>query len=132
MGWSGVHEAADAAVLDQRGVSAPGTVVQVKYKSASYGPNGGYTHWTDVTVAFTDARGTRVRATREGAFDTQLGDRFPIVYDPADPANARWATSADRGGLSWNYASIDLAASLLLGASALWKVVRRRRTTRSP
>jgi hypothetical protein len=97
----------------------------------SDGPTGGYTNWTDVTVAFTDTRGIPVHATHEGADSTQVGDRFRIVYDPADPTNLRWDTSTDEAQLRWSYAALDLAASVLLVACALWVTFRRRRATRA-
>jgi hypothetical protein len=130
-GWLALSAAGDAAVLDQRGVSAPGTVVGVEHKSTPNG-TGGYINWTAVTVTFTDTRRARVRASHEGSSDTQVGDRFQVVYDPAHPSNIRWDTSTDEAGLNWAYAAVYLGGSLLCVAGALWKVVRRHRATRGP
>ena len=126
-----MQAAEHAAVLDQRGVSAPGTVVGVEHHLMDNGPNGGYTKWTVVTVAFSDARGTRVRATQEGSESTQVGDRFQIVYDPAGPGNVRWSTSTNVAAEDWFWTAFYLGGSVLCAAIALWKVVRRRRATRA-
>jgi len=129
--WFGMRKAADAAVLDQRGVSAPGIVVQVDHNMVSNGPIGGYTKRTDVTVAFTDTRGTRVRATQEGSESTKVGDRFRILYDPVDPSNIRWDTSANVAAEDWVWAAISLGESVLCVTGALWKVARRRHAPRA-
>jgi hypothetical protein len=84
-------------------------------------------------VAFTDATGTQVRATREGDDSTKVGDRLQIVYDPRNPTHARWDTSVDEAPREWIVAAVSLAMSFGLLIASLRAAHRRRgRSTPQP
>jgi hypothetical protein len=112
---TGIKERGTSADLDRRGVPAAATVVAVTHSSISslYGPQ---RERTDVTVAFTDARGTARRATQEGQDSTQVGDRLQILYDPQEPTHVRWDTAIDETAL-------DLGFGVISGACALGMMI---------
>ena len=81
----GARSAEVSADLTSRGVHAEATVVAVTQQIEDIEPSGGTRQWTDVTVSFIDAQGSRVRATREGSDSAKVGEKLRIVYDPQDP-----------------------------------------------
>ena len=123
----GVRSEEVSADLSSRGVRAEATVVAVVHQIEDIEPSGGTRQWTDVTVAFTDAQGSRVRATREGSDSAKVGDKFRIVYDPQDPARVGWGTAVDEGGLDWISAAMSLLACVV-ALAAVFRDVRRRKT----
>src|ERR671929_2189242 len=81
LGILGTQKMALSAELNRRGEPAEATVVAVEHRSMNIF-NGGLREWTDVTVAFNDARGTPVRATRQGPKSATIGEKVRVVYDP--------------------------------------------------
>jgi hypothetical protein len=123
----GARSAGVSADLTRRGVHTEGTVVAVTQQIEDVEPFGGVRQWTDVTVTFIDAQGSRVRATREGSDSAKVGEKLRIVYDPQDPAHVDWSTAVDEGPLDWAFAATSLLTCLALLAAA-FRDVRRRKT----
>jgi hypothetical protein len=84
--------------LDRRGEPAVGTVVEVDDDSRCFASIGAARCSTriDVTVTYTDARGTPRRATRRGSEADRVGEAKAIVYDPIDPTHVRWGQDDNR------------------------------------
>ena len=123
----GARSAEVSADLTSRGVPAEATVVAVTQQTEDIEPPGGIRQWTDVTVTFIDAQGSRVRATREGSDSAKVGEKLRIVYDPQDPAHVGWGTAVDEGPLDWICAAVSLLAGLA-ALAAVFRDVRRRKT----
>ena len=124
----GARSAEASAGLTSRGVPAEATVVAVTQQIEDIEPFGGPRQWTDVTVTFIDAQGSRVRATREGSDSAKVGEKLRIVYDPQDPAHVDWGTAVDEGPLDWAFAAVSLLGCLAAALAAVFRDVRRRRT----
>ena len=122
----GARSAEASAGLTSRGVPAEATVVAVTQQIEDIEPFGGTRQWTDVTVAFIDAQGSRVRATREGSDSAKVGEKLRIVYDPQDPTRVDWGTAVDEGPLDWAFATVSLLGCLA-ALAAVFRDVRRRR-----
>ena len=123
----GARSAEVSADLSSRGVPAEATVVAVTQQIEDIEPFGGTRQWTDVTVTFIDALGSRVRATREGSDSAKVGEKLRIVYDPQDPAHVDWGTAVDEGPLDWAFAAVSLLGCLA-ALAAVFRDVRRRKT----
>jgi hypothetical protein len=125
----GARSAEVPADLTSRGVPAEATVVAVTQQIEDIEPFGGTRQWTDVTVTFIDAQGSRVRATREGSDSAKVGEKLRVVYDPQDPAHVDWGTAVDEGPLDWICAAVSLLAGLAALAVVFRDVCRRKTTT---
>jgi len=123
----GAMSAEVSADLTSRGVPAEATVVAVTQQIEDIEPFGGIRQWTDVTVTFIDAQGSRVRATREGSDSAKVGEKLRIVYDPQDPAHVGWGTAVDEGSLDWVFAAVSLL-TCLAALAAVFRDVHRRKT----
>ncbi len=124
----GARSAEVSADLTSRGAHAEATVVAVTQQIENVEPYGGTRQWTDVTVSFIDAQGSRVRATREGSDSAKVGEKLRIVYDPKDPAHVDWGTAVDEGPLDWVFAAASLLGCLI-ALAAVFRNVRRGKTT---
>jgi hypothetical protein len=100
LGVLGAQKTALTAALEGRGEPAEATVVAVEHKAIGVF-NSVPKEWTDITVAFNDARGTPVRATRQGRESTTIGGKIGIVYDPRNPTRAGWNGAIDDAQLDW-------------------------------
>ncbi len=106
--------------LDRRGVPAEATVVAVEHNSVTAPPPAGGSHtWTEVTVAFTTADGTAVRATENGEQSTEVGDKLLVTYDPRNPTRVRW-DGADPE--KWIYVSFAVTIAAVLAGSVIHTV----------
>ena len=123
----GARSAEVSADVSSRGVPAEATVVAVAHQIEDIEPFGGTRQWTDVTVTFTDAQDSRVRATREGSDSAKVGEKLRIVYDPQDPAHVGWGTAVDEGSLDWVFAAVSLL-TCLAALAAVFRDVHRRKT----
>jgi hypothetical protein len=117
LGILGTQKMALSAELNRRGEPAEATVVAVEHRSMNIF-NGGLKEWTDVTVAFSDARGTPVRATRQGPESATIGDKVRVVYDPQYPTRARWGGAIDDALVDffWSAAGLMVCIGSLIAA----------------
>jgi Protein of unknown function (DUF3592) len=122
----GARASAVAAALNHRGVAAEATVTAVDHEIEDVEPFGGTRQWTQVTVSFADARGTRIRATQEGRDSTRVGQRMRIAYDPVHPEYVRLNLPVDDGLVDYISAGALAAAAGLLPLARRGGVRRRR------
>ncbi|WP_112246164.1 DUF3592 domain-containing protein [Kribbella monticola] len=75
-GTYAAYEARETYLLRHRGETASATVV---------GDHAGWDH-TGITLEFVTSSGNRVRGVTTRYQSAEVGDRFPVLYDPAKPS----------------------------------------------